>query len=150
LTSRSASDRPRVLVIDDEEPLRRLMARVLERAGYEPLTAAGGGEGVRLFRAHAQEIDLVLLDVILPGQGAAEILPLLLDERPDLRVILTSGDALHSDLRSRLEAIDGRFLAKPFAPPALLRLLEDDSDAGKVRSGRSPAPAGRGLAGERA
>lgn len=126
------SDPKLALIIEDEEPLRRLLARLLERAGYATLTAADGNEGLAAFHARADELGIVLLDVMMPSKDAAEILPELLARRPDLPLILTSGDALPEDLQQVLETTTrGRFLRKPFMPQALLRMLEelDDSNA---------------------
>lgn len=126
------SDPRLALIIEDEGPLRRLLSRLLERAGYATLTAADGNEGLEAFRARADELGIVLLDVMMPSKDAAEILPELLARRPDLPLILTSGDALPEDLQTLLETTTcGRFLRKPFMPQALLRMLEelDDSNA---------------------
>jgi len=122
------------LIIEDEEPLRRLLTRLLERAGYAILTAADGNEGLAAFQARAYQLGIVLLDVMMPSKDAAEILPELLARRPDVPLILTSGDALPEDLQKVLETTTrGRFLRKPFMPRALLRMLEelelDDSNA---------------------
>ncbi|HEB88731.1 MAG TPA: response regulator [Deltaproteobacteria bacterium] len=128
------------LIVDDEDPLLRLMARVLERAGYRVWTAADGVEAFRLFTEHVDEIDLVLLDVVHPpGGGAAELLPRLLERRPDLDVILTSGDSLPEALEETRASIGGRYLRKPFVPKTLLRMLEEghgrDSGARLTGSG---------------
>jgi len=113
------------LIVDDEDQLLRLMVRVLERAGYTTWSARDGAEALRVFYEHASEIDLVLLDVLLPpGAGAADLLPALLVERPNLDVILTSGDVLPESLDKMLSSIGGRFLRKPFTPKALVRMLE--------------------------
>jgi DNA-binding NtrC family response regulator len=129
------SDQKSALIIDDEEQLLRLLMRVLERAGYQTWGAQNAEAGLRLFREHLEEIDLVLLDVIMPGSGAAEILPRLLTERSDLKVILMSGDDLPESLESELTAIGGDFLRKPFVPRSLLRLVGADG----VQVARSPA-----------
>lgn len=114
------------LVVDDEDPLLRLMTRVLERSGLEALSAATGEEARALFDGHEREIDLVLLDVTMPGgDGAERLLPEFLASRPDLQVIVTSGDALPGGLESVLASCGGQFLRKPFAPKALGRLIED-------------------------
>jgi CheY-like chemotaxis protein len=122
------------LIVDDEEQLLRLIARVVAQGGYQTWTARDGVEALRLFREHTAEIDLLLLDVFHPpGAGAADLLPELLAEKPDLDVILTSGDALSEELDRALTAIGGRFLRKPFAPKALLRMLDDASTSTPVR-----------------
>jgi len=117
------------LIIEDEDALRRLLARQLERAGYETLQAADGNEGLAIFHARAPELAIVLLDVLMPTKDAAEILPELLARRPELPFVLTSGDALPEDLQKVLETTTrGRFLRKPFTPQALLRMLEELDD----------------------
>jgi CheY-like chemotaxis protein len=132
------------LVVDDEDQLLRLIARVVERGGDQVLTAATGDEARAIFREHAAEIQIVLLDVMMPdGDGAATLLPEFLETRPDLEVILTSGDALPSNLATELGRIGGQFLPKPFVPQALLRMFQ------APESGASPrgpvAPAGSGV-----
>ena len=116
---------PVVLVIEDEEQLMRLVLRVLERDGFEVRTAATAAEGLELFRRQQAEIDLTLLDVQLPDMGAGALLPLLVEARPDLRLILTSGADLPPELTTSMNAIGGRFLRKPFVPKALLRLVRE-------------------------
>ena len=126
------SDRKTALIIDDEEQLLRLMVRVLERAGYQAWGAEDADAGLRLFHEHLEEIDLVLPDVIMPGPGAEEILPQLLAERSDLKVIPMSGDVLSESLESELAAIGGNFLRKPFVPKSLLRLVELEADGSRT------------------
>ena len=129
------------LIVDDEDQLLRLMVRLLEGAGYRVWGAPDGVEALKLFREHAAEIDLALIDVMHPpGAGASDLLPELLAERPDLAVILTSGDALPEDLEEKLTSIDGNFLRKPFLPKALLRLVEGVGKAAKASPGRPAAP----------
>ncbi len=115
-----------VLVVDDDEQLLRLIVRLLEREGH-PVRSATHLEGaIALFEDSAAEIDCALLDVNLAARGgAAELLPLLDDRAPGLDVVLMSGDALPEPLEHALAARGGRFLRKPFAPKALLRLLAE-------------------------
>lgn len=139
--SAAMNDLRTVLVVDDEESLRRLLARVLKRNGAQVMTAGTASEARQLFREHMAELDVVLLDVLMPGgEGAAILLPEFLAERPSLEVILTSGDALPLDLEADLTRIGGQFLRKPFMPKALLRLLDPGAD--DVSSG--PGSAGPG------
>ena len=124
------------LIVDDEDQLLRLMARLVERGGYQTWTARDGVEALRIFREHQGEIDLLLLDVFHPpGAGAVDLLPELLAEKPDLDVILTSGDALSEELDRELVAIGGRFLRKPFSPRALLDLLDAATTAHSASGG---------------
>ena len=117
-----------VLVVDDEDQLLRLMTRLVERTGRPVLAAAGADEARSLFRAHADEIGLVLLDVTMPdGDGAEKRLPEFTAARPGLQVVVTSGDAMPASLEGELERVGGRFLRKPFAPKALLELLSEET-----------------------
>ena len=128
-TETSQDNSKAALIVDDEDQLLRLMVRLLERARYRVWAAKDGTEAWDLFRAHRDEIDLALIDVMHPpGAGAQDLLPKLLSERPDLDVILTSGDALPEALEQQLAAIGGSFLRKPFVPKSLLRLLDGDRD----------------------
>lgn len=142
ITERPSQKRT-ALVIDDEEQLMRLIVRILEKGGFEVLSALTAEAGLALFRARAQSIDVTLLDVQLPDMGAAELLPRLLDERPDLRLILTSGADLPLDLERQMNAVGGGFLRKPFVPKTLLRMLEDASKPGDTSS---PPPGRPGFA----
>lgn len=118
------------LVVDDEDQLLRLMARVIERGGGQALTAKSGDEARRIFREKGAEIGVVLLDITMPGgDGARKLMPEFIAERPDLRVIITSGDALPQDLEADLQRIGGRFLQKPFVPKTLIRMLEESRPA---------------------
>jgi DNA-binding NtrC family response regulator len=129
------------LIVDDEAPLLRLLVRVLERAGFVTWPAQDGVEALRVFREHADEIDLVVLDVIHPpGAGAVDLLPALLAESPDLDVILTSGDVLPESLEKRLASVGGQFLRKPFAPRALIAMLESASGQPAAEVSNSTKP----------
>ena len=118
------------LIVDDEAQLLRLLTRVLERAEYTVWPAETASEAIRLFSEREDDFDLAVIDVMMPGGGAATILPKLWDRRPDLRVILTSGDALPTEFETLLATGIGQFLRKPFVPKTLLRMLsEGDPEA---------------------
>jgi len=131
------------LIVDDEDQLLRLMVRLLEGAGFRVLAARDGIEARQFFHEHAAEIDLALIDVIHPPDaGAADLMPQLLALRPDLDVILTSGDALPEALEEKLASVGGRFLRKPFSPKTLLRLLDrDDNSADNTADNTEKKPA---------
>lgn len=133
-----------VLVVDDDEQLLRLMVRLLDGAGHRTRTATNLPDALALFEAAASEIDLALLDVNLAasGGGAAELLPLLQARAPGLEVVLISGDALPESLEQALSARGGRFLRKPFAPKALLRLVAESSGAPRAQGDHEAGTAG--------
>lgn len=113
------------LVVDDETALLRLMTKVLERAGYQVFAASTSEEARHRLADCADALDVVLLDVLMPdGQGAEILLPEILARRPDVQVVVTSGDQLPASLTTELDRVAGHFLQKPFAPTGLLALLE--------------------------
>ena len=130
-----------VLVVDDDEQLLRLIVRLLEAAGHRTRAATNLPAALALFESHAPEIDMALLDVDLAraGGGAAELLPLLWSRAPGLEVVLMSGDALPQSLEQTLAAKGGRFLRKPFAPKALLRLCAEPLGDDPPGEGEGPA-----------
>lgn len=109
-----------VLVIDDEEPVRRAVADILNFNGLRVFTAADGLEGVAFYRLHHNEVRLVLLDLSMPGVSGEETLRLLREVRPDVRVLLSSGYS-QTDLFGRASqlGITG-FLQKPYDIQQLL------------------------------
>ena len=107
-----------ILIIDDEAGLRQMMARVLQRAGYEVTTAANGQDGLGLASEHA--FDLLYLDIRMPGLNGLEVLKIIHARFPDLPVVLfTAQPDLHSALEAlRHGATD--YLLKPLKPQAVI------------------------------
>lgn len=113
-----------ILVVDDEPALLRLVVRVLERQSYTTLSAQAGDEAIALFDKHRDDIDGVILDVVIPPNGGGEVLDHIVTSRPDLMVILSSGDEPDPSLAARIRDHGGVFLRKPFLPKALIELVE--------------------------
>jgi len=80
-----------LLVIDDEPSVRQTAKALLQKQGFSVLTAQDGREGVQRFREHADRIDVVLLDMTMPGMNGDEVFRELRQIRPGVRVILSSG-----------------------------------------------------------
>jgi PAS domain S-box-containing protein len=114
-----------VLVADDDEGVREILVETLARAGFEVLSAADGHEAVETFRAHADAIDLVLLDRTMPGASGEEALDEIRASSPDVPIVLVSGYSRES-AGARLER-DERiaFLQKPFLPEALVEKVRE-------------------------
>ena len=120
-----------LLVVDDERQLLRLMVRVLERGPYRVLSATDADEAMELLVARERDIDLVVLDVILPPKGIVPLLDRLFIHHPGMPVILTSGDTLDDAMRAQLERCRGVFLRKPFLPKLLMETVEGCLAAGR-------------------
>ncbi len=109
-----------ILVVEDELPLRVLVRRILSRFGYRILEAGSGPDALQQWELHRDEIQLLFTDVVIPdGLTGIELAERFLKDRPDLKVIYTSGYS--ADLAGK-EMPDGRgftFLAKPYEPDRL-------------------------------
>jgi PAS domain S-box-containing protein len=115
------------LVIDDDEGVRELSEDTLQRAGLSVLRAADGLEGIELFREHAEEIQIVILDRTMPSTSGEETFEAIRRIRPD--VPLVSG---HSEERAAGIFADqdlAGFLHKPFLPTTLLRQVRRALDS---------------------
>ncbi len=113
-----------VLLVDDDELLRRSSARALIRIGCQVLEAADGVEAVEVFRQHRDRIGLVLCDLTMPHLDGWETLSALRQLSPQIPVILTSGyDEAHAMADDRKERPQA-FLAKPFGAQALRNAIE--------------------------
>ncbi len=114
--------RPTVLVVDDEAPIRELVRRVLQVAGYDVTEAEGGLEAIEKLSAGAP-LDLLLADLAMPDLGGEEMARRIRATRPDLKVLYVTG---HIDrlMDERPLLWDGEaFLDKPFTAQALLEAV---------------------------
>jgi CheY-like chemotaxis protein len=112
-----------ILLVDDEENVLALAARMLENLGFTALTAADGVQAVELYRERRKEIDLVLMDLTMPRMDGAEAFDELRRLDPDVRVILASGYAM-DDMSSRFGGKKpSAFIEKPFTLDRLREAL---------------------------
>jgi len=106
-----------VLIADDEGPVRRAAVQILLRKGYNVMEASDGEEAVRVFYENTGDIDLVFLDMTMPGISGLEALEQMRKVRPKLRALLASGYAI--------ETTSAHFLAKPYSPLELARRIQE-------------------------
>jgi DNA-binding response OmpR family regulator len=116
------SDPRRVLVVEDDPAIRRGVVAALVFAGYDVLEAADGPRGLVL--AETAEVDLVLLDVVLPGTDGLEILRRVRESRPTRPVILLTARAAEDDRVGGLAAGADDYVVKPFSVRELLARVE--------------------------
>jgi CheY-like chemotaxis protein len=113
-----------ILLVEDEDVVRDLTRRVLERQGYTVLACADGPAAVALAEAENRKIDLLLTDVVMPGMRGYEVARLVSESRPDIRVLFMSGYA-EETLVGRAALADHPLIEKPFAVDALTRRVRE-------------------------
>ncbi len=127
-----------ILVVEDEENVRRYTRRALEGLGYTVLVASDGPEALRLAAAHARPIHLLLADVVMPGMNGREVARHLSARRPEMRVLYMSGYAADVVLQQGLLEPTLAILQKPFTPDVLALKVREVLAAGPT--GGPPAP----------
>jgi PAS domain S-box-containing protein len=113
-----------ILLVEDEEMLRKLARQTLKGYGYEIVEAANGNEAIALSAQHEGAIHLLLTDVIMPGMNGRELATRMLQTRPSLRVLFMSGYTDDAIVHQGVLDESANFIQKPFAPDGL---------AGRVR-----------------
>ena len=114
----------KILVIDDELSLLKILKRFLEKLNYIPELAETGEKGLALFRADPTAYDVLIIDFNLPDQTNSEFLPLLRSINPDVKLILSTGYAVDEIAQEFAHIrLDGT-LQKPFTFTDLKTLLE--------------------------
>ena len=112
-----------VLVCDDDDGVRQLISDVLSLRAYRVLSAKNGRHALSVAEAHEEEIHLLVTDIVMPEMGGIELAQLLKERHPQLRVLLVSGYSEDPLALSAPRAPHTHFLAKPFAPGDLTRLV---------------------------
>jgi len=106
-----------IFIVDDEGPVRRAAVQILLRKGYHVMEASDGEEAVKVYRENADAIDLVFLDMTMPGLSGMEALEQMREIRPKIKALVASGYPL--------EITTAHFLAKPYSPLDLVRRIQD-------------------------
>jgi CheY-like chemotaxis protein len=108
-----------ILLVEDEDAVRALARRVLERAGYTVLEAVNGVDGARVAEGYTGPIDLLLTDMVMPSLSGRALAERLRARRPMLPVLFMSGYPEGELERSDLTGDGASYLEKPFSPPIL-------------------------------
>jgi two-component system, cell cycle sensor histidine kinase and response regulator CckA len=110
-----------LLIVEDQESVRQVTARVLRRCGYTVLEASNGVEALRVARSRAEPIHLVLTDVVMPEMGGKELAERVRALRDDCKILYMSG---YTDRPANVlgaETLDADYVQKPFSPEELER-----------------------------
>jgi two-component system, cell cycle sensor histidine kinase and response regulator CckA len=116
-----ATSAAKVLVVEDQEPVRRQACRILAAHGYEVTEAPGGEEAL----ADWGEVDVLVTDVVMPGMTGQQLAQVAVERNPDLRVVYMSGHTEDVLVRNGARARNLAFVQKPFTRATLLRAVED-------------------------
>jgi len=114
-----------ILLVEDEDVVRGLTRNILMQAGYNVLDAKSGEEAIRLCRAHAGPIDLLLTDVVMPEISGKEVADRLLKLRPTLRTLFMSGYTDEAIVQHGVLDANVKFIQKPFTWVALTRKVRE-------------------------
>lgn len=114
----------RILLVEDEDTVRSVTRRLLEKLGYEVETASRAEEALERLEAGEDDFDLVLTDIVMPGLTGVEMAEILARDRPDLKVLFTSGYT-SKELGRDPGAPPEPFLPKPFSIEELARSVRE-------------------------
>jgi PAS domain S-box-containing protein len=114
-----------ILVVEDQKLVQTAARGMLEKSGYDVLTADDGADAIPVFEKHHDRISLVLLDMSMPRMGGRNVFPLLRRLQPDIRVLFTSGQLQDEALAGLEDDRRASFLPKPYRPSTLLAKIAE-------------------------
>lgn len=120
--------RERILVVDDEDPVRNVICLSLQRLGYDVEIADSGHEALRKFKESRGNFDLVILDMIMPELSGEEVFGRLWDLKPGVRVLISTAYASENTLQAILNNGGTGFLQKPFSVEELAKTVRECLD----------------------
>jgi PAS domain S-box-containing protein len=118
-----------ILMVEDDQSVRKIGARVLRAQGYVVLETASADEALRAVAAHAGPIHLLMTDVVLPGMSGREVADRVRAARPGVRILFTSGYTSDDAVQQRLLDQAVAFLQKPFSRDLLCQKVRQVLDA---------------------
>ncbi len=121
------NDRPTrrvILLVEDEPFVREATASILQNAGFEVLTAEDANRATSIYEQFARRIDLLMTDMVLPGQSGEELGQHLRQRSPQLTVLITSGYYGNPEYEKEFPADKTYFLMKPYSRRTLLDKIE--------------------------
>ncbi len=138
-----------VLVVDDQRYARRVAYRILSEAGYRVLEAEDGHEALDALHSARMGVDLVMIDVVLPGMDGVELADQIREDWPGQRILFTSGYAAQILAEHGLETFDVPFLAKPYTRDEALAKIKEalaprgSADSAPAERRKKPRPRGK-------
>jgi two-component system, cell cycle sensor histidine kinase and response regulator CckA len=118
-----------ILLVDDEEFIRDLGSRILTKAGYTVITASNGKEALKVYGQQGSDIDLVLLDLMMPEMGGKQCLEGLLSFNRSVNVVIASGYSASGPTKEALQAGARGFVNKPYEMRQMLEVVRGALDS---------------------
>ena len=112
-----------ILIVDDEEEIREITQEALGRFGYAVITVSSGEEALELYSTKSNEIDLVIMDLWMPGMGGRKCLQELIQIDPKIKVIISSGHSINGQVKKVIDSGAKGYVGKPFQLADLLNTL---------------------------
>ena len=125
---RPAGGTETILVVEDDVMVRKVTVKILERLGYNVLTAASGGDAMVMSEIHKGKIDLLLTDVIMPHINGKELAKKLVTSHPDLKVLYMSGYTKDTIAKHDVLEQGVHIISKPFSSTNLAVRIRDILD----------------------
>lgn len=113
-----------ILLVDDDEPVRRLVCRSLKARGHTIIEASSGTDALDLAKGYEGVIDILLTDIVMPGMSGIELATSLIEDRPDLQVLFMSGYAPGLRGETEFEPTKAQFVPKPFTTSRIAEAVD--------------------------
>lgn len=121
-----------ILIVDDHETIWDFLIEALQQLGYSVLLAENGLDAVEIYEANPKEIDLVLLDMIMPKAGGHQTFYKIRSLDPEAKILLSSGFVSEAEVHDLLQQGACGFLPKPHRLPAVARAIRQVLDTGRI------------------
>lgn len=112
-----------ILLVDDEEPIRDFATQILQKYGYQTRTAASGEEALEVYRNEHETIDLVIMDINMPGMGGYKSLCEIIQFNPSVKVLVASGYSINGQAKQTLAAGAAGYIEKPYNLADLIKKI---------------------------
>lgn len=121
-----------ILIVEDEEFVREAASEILESCGYRVFKACSFEDAVQTFHRNSDQVELLVADIIIPGRNGRELVKVLREVSPGLKVLYISGYS--ENVVTHQAALDGNshYVAKPFSLRSLLEAIETALEGGTV------------------
>ncbi|MBD3195768.1 MAG: response regulator [Candidatus Lokiarchaeota archaeon] len=125
--SENTTEKKRILIVDDEPDILNLTTKFLELGNYETLTSSNGKEAMKIIEQKYDQIDLVLLDIMMPGRSGYSVLEEIktTDKYKDITVVLFTVKSFNEDIQKGKRLGADYYITKPFSGKELLKKINE-------------------------